>query len=206
MFNSKRILFIGSHPDDIEFGCGASISKIQRDYKDVEMKFLVLSNMKAHYRDKLMDECKESLEILGARDIEISSFKERKFNEQRQEICDYLFNLNKDYKPDIVFTHPIADLHQDHEIISKESLRVFKFSSIIGYEVPPSFYYNLTSNFYIKVNEMDVIRKQKSLSMYKTHKKKHYFNKRFIEAQLLKNGCSINTLYAEAFNILRLIC
>ena len=44
----------------------------------------------------------------------IGTFETRRFPEQRQEILEYLIQFNRTQKPDIIFTHTKADIHQDH--------------------------------------------------------------------------------------------
>jgi LmbE family N-acetylglucosaminyl deacetylase len=206
MLENKRILFIGSHPDDIEFGCGGIISSIKNKNN---LYCLTLARMNKYLKSPtLIDEHFESLKSLGIKEenITLSNYEERNFLKYRQEICDYLYEINSRIKPELVFTHPpLSDMHQDHETVSKEALRVFHHCGIIGFEVPPSFYYKYNPNFYYRISKEDVENKLKALSCYRTYKTKPYFSPDIIKAQLITNGNAVYTNYAERFTIIRLI-
>lgn len=203
-FRDEKICFIGAHPDDIELGCGALISNIIGRGSDI-LCITLSKNRNNHNNTNLIDEHVNSLASLNVPKgkIIVGDFITRSFFSSRQEICDYLFRLNKDHQPDIIFTHSFSDMHQDHEVVSKEVLRIFKQKTIIGFDIPPSSY-NFNPNFFFEVSEMDVNNKIKALKNYKTYKNKNYFLQDLIRAQLIKNGVQIQTSYAEAFDIIRL--
>ncbi len=63
LFKSKRVFFIGAHPDDIEIGCGALIANIQ---KSAEVFCITLSdNQKNPVLKNVVKEHNESMRILG---------------------------------------------------------------------------------------------------------------------------------------------
>ena len=66
------------------------------------------------WRSVLKSECRSSLETLGVKEYEILNFPRRHFPEKRQEILQYLYDLNQERNFDLVLTPSINDLHQDH--------------------------------------------------------------------------------------------
>ena len=101
LFSGKRILFLGAHPDDIELGCGALIAHIA---KKTEIHCITLSdNKKNPSLRNLLDEHFQSLKVLGVprERIIIGSFETRRFPQARQEILEYLIELNRKIEPDI---------------------------------------------------------------------------------------------------------
>lgn len=202
-FKNKKICFIGAHPDDIELGCGALISNIS---DKCNILCVTLSKNQNNTANKnLIKEHVRALTFLNIpeNNIILSDFDTRNFSNSRQKICDYLLNINKEYQPDIIFTHSFSDMHQDHEVVSKEVLRIFRQKTIIGFEISKSSY-NYTPNFFFEVSEKDVNNKIEALMRYKTYKDKDYFFQDAIKAQLIKNGITIGKKYAEAFDIIRL--
>ena len=63
--------------------------------------------------------------------------------------------MNKKYSPDVVFAHSGADLHQDHGTVTQESLRAFRGTSLLGYDVIRSSY-GFFPTLLIEVAEKDV--------------------------------------------------
>ena len=204
LFKGKRIFFIGAHPDDIEIGCGALIANIQNF---TEVFCITLSdNQKNPSLVNVVKEHNESMRILGIDEEHsfLESFETRRFIHSRQEILEYLFSMNKKYKPDMVFVHSNSDLHQDHGTVTQESLRVFRGTSLFGYDVIRSSY-GFFPTFLIEVNESDVEKKIEALSAYKTYKDIYYFAPELTRAIMVRNGAIAEKKYAEGFDILRII-
>ena len=59
MFEGKRILIVGAHPDDIEFGLGATLNQI----KDEEIKIVVFSTTTNLNGEKIIKELNNSMRI-----------------------------------------------------------------------------------------------------------------------------------------------
>jgi len=205
IMDDEIILMIGAHPDDIEFGCGAIISKLKNKKRII---CLTLSKMTNHKRTIfLVDEHRKSMEFLGItkeNDL-IMDFEERMFYERRQDICDVMYDIYKQFNPSIIFCHPVySDLHQDHEIVAKECLRIFRETTVFGYQNLPRYYYNYSPNVFFEVSKKDVYNKTKALEMYETYKDKNYFNPKLVESQLRSNGVIIGVEFAEAYHTSKL--
>ena len=53
----------------------------------------------------------------------------------RQEILAQLIALRRDGSYDLVFISSLHDIHQGHTTVAQEALRVFKYTTILGYEL-----------------------------------------------------------------------
>ncbi len=204
LFYGKRIFFLGAHPDDIELGCGALIAQIAG--KSEILCITLSDNQKNPALKNLVSEHYRSMAILGVpkEKIIISTFETRRFPHFRQEILEYLFDLNRQYEPEIVFVHTRADLHQDHSTVTDETLRAFRGTSILGYDVIRSSY-GFFPSFLVEVTEKDVDLKIKALAEYKTYLDKYYFKPEVTRATLIRHGVIAERPYAEGFDILRII-
>jgi LmbE family N-acetylglucosaminyl deacetylase len=200
----KRILFIGAHPDDIELGCGALISHID-DFTVIRCVTLS-DNQKNPQLKALPAEHFQSLQLLGVKteDIVLKDFETRRFPQFRQEILEYLIDLNKEFHPDVVFVHTRSDLHQDHVTTTEETLRAFRGTSVLGYDVIRSSY-GFFPTFFIEVIEKDVENKISALAQYKTYAGKYYFDENVTRATLIRHGALAEKKFAEGFDILRII-
>jgi len=204
LFYGKRVLFIGAHPDDIELGCGALIAKIV-NLADVFCVTLS-DNQKDPQLLHLMDEHYESMKILGVdkKHVIVQQFETRRFLHERQEILEYLYQLNHETLPNIVFVHSSADLHQDHGVTTQETLRAFRGTSIFGFDVIRSSH-GFFPSLLIEVAEREVEKKVSALHTYKTYKDKYYFDPQLTRAILIRNGALAERPYAEGFDILRIV-
>jgi LmbE family N-acetylglucosaminyl deacetylase len=204
LFHAKKICFIGAHPDDIELGCGAFIANLNGK---ADILCVTLSdNQKNPQLNHLVDEHYRSMSILGVpRDhIRLGEFVTRRFPELRQEILEYLYQLNHEYQPDIVITHTRADIHQDHQQTTEEVLRAFRGTTVLGFDALRSSY-GFFPHFLVEVSEKDVQRKLQALEEYSTYNDKYYFDEAVLRATLVRHGALAERPYAEGFDILRVI-
>ncbi len=203
-FFGQRVLFLGAHPDDIELGCGALIAHI---VNQTEVLCATLSdNQKNPDLSHLVEEHYESMAVLGVPEeqIVLGAFETRRFPHLRQEILEYLIQLKRSFKPEIVFVHTKADIHQDHQTVTEEALRAFRGTSVLGYDVIRSSY-GFFPSFLIEVSEADVDKKIAALSKYSTYASRYYFEPEITRATLVRNGAICERRYAEGFDILRIV-
>jgi LmbE family N-acetylglucosaminyl deacetylase len=203
-FYGKRVLFLGAHPDDIEIGCGALISNI---VGKADLMCVTLSdNQKNPELDHLVGEHQNSMRVLGVPEnrVVLGQFETRRFPQARQEILEYLIQINRTFKPEIVFVHTKADIHQDHGTLTEESLRAFRGTSVLGFDVIRSSY-GFFPNFLIEVSEKDVQTKIEALAQYTTYQNRYYFNADITRSTLIRNGAICERPFAEGFDILRIV-
>jgi N-acetylglucosamine malate deacetylase 1 len=204
LFYGKKVCFIGAHPDDIELGCGALISNI---FNRAEMMCVTLSdNQKNPALKNLVEEHYNSMAQLGLprENVLLESFTTRRFPQDRQEILEYLYQLNKKFHPEIVFTHTRSDIHQDHVQVTEEVLRAFRGTTVLGYDVTRSSY-GFFPHFLVEVTEKDLEHKIAALSQYSTYNDKYYFSPELIRATLIRHGALAEVPFAEGFDILRIV-
>jgi LmbE family N-acetylglucosaminyl deacetylase len=204
LFYGKKVCLIGAHPDDIELGCGAFISNIQGK---TDILCVTLSdNQKNPSHTHLVEEHYRSMAILGvSRDhIRMGTFVTRRFPELRQEILEYLYQVNHEYQPDIVITHTRSDIHQDHQQTTEEVLRAFRGTTVLGFDALRSSY-GFFPHFLVDVTPEDVEKKILALAEYSTYHDKYYFDSSVLRATLIRHGALAERPYAEGFDILRIV-
>ena len=205
---NKSILILAPHTDDAEFGCGGTIAKLIDEGNQVycaAFSACQQSVLKDFPADILIQEVKIASEVLGIKkeNLFLYDFEVRTFNFKRQELLDCILELKKKINPDFVFIPSVNDVHQDHFTVAQESLRAFKFSNLLCYELP---WNNLTFNTscFSVLNEKHINKKIESISKYQSQKHKSYASKEFIKSLAKVRGTQINTEYAECFEILRM--
>ncbi len=203
-FYGRRICFLGAHPDDIELGCGALIAQIAAK---TEILCVTLSdNQKNPQLSNLVDEHYCSMSVLGVKkeNVILGQFETRNFPHARQEILEYLIKLNHSFRPEIVFVHTKADIHQDHATVTGEALRAFRGTTVLGFDVLRSSY-GFFPNFLVGVTSAEVEKKIQALNEYKTYSGKYYFDPEVTRSTLKRHGALAEREYAEGFDILRVV-
>lgn len=204
IFYGKRVLFIGAHPDDIELGAGALIHHI---LPSSEVLCLTLSdNQKNPMLKKVVDELHASMQVLGVPvdRVIVEKFATRDFPDLRQDILEYLLKIRREFKPDVVFVHSRADIHQDHNVATEEALRAYRGTSVLGFDVVRSSY-GFFPHFLVEVNAKDVDKKIEALAQYNTYSDKYYFDPALLRATMVRHGALAERTYAEGFDILRIV-
>ncbi|MAX66223.1 MAG: PIG-L deacetylase family protein [Bacteriovoracaceae bacterium] len=127
----NNYLFIGAHPDDIEFGCGGTVAKLVK--AGHLCTFLIATNgdqgshsiPKTQLAQIRKQEAIEAAKTLGVNDV--------RFLELPDGLTHFTFDdkmamieLIRETKPYAVFTHSKFDHHPDHEIIHKLSIAAIK--------------------------------------------------------------------------------
>jgi LmbE family N-acetylglucosaminyl deacetylase len=203
-FFGKHVLFLGAHPDDIELGCGALLHHI---VNDTDVLCVTLSdNQKNPTLKNVVTELFDSMAILGVprEKVVVEEFTTRKFPDLRQEILEYLLEIRRNFRPDIVFTHTRQDIHQDHNVVTEEALRAYRGITVLGYDVVRSSY-GFFPHFLVEVTAEDVDKKIEALSMYKTYHDKYYFDTELLRATMVRHGALAERRFAEGFDILRIV-
>lgn len=210
IFSKKEnILLLAPHCDDIEFSCGATVSRLVGDGHNVRVAvFSFCEDSVPKHLDKniLRKEMPKAMMHLGISKENIIEYDYpvRRFPAYRQEILENMVLINKDYSPSLVILPCSQDIHQDHHTIYCEGLRAFKKSKIIGYEM---HWNNLMFNgrLFFTIKEENIIAKIKSISEYKSQLFRGLSDEDTFRSLAKIRGSQIGVKYAEAFEVIRWI-
>jgi bacillithiol biosynthesis deacetylase BshB1 len=108
------ILAFGSHPDDVELGCSATIAKEVQKGKKVGIIDLTRGELGTRGTAQTRDEeSKSAAKILGVLVRENLEFADGFFINDRQHQLEVIKIIRK-YRPEIVMCNAIDDRHIDH--------------------------------------------------------------------------------------------
>lgn len=206
----KKVLVLAPHTDDGEIGCGGTIARFIEEGSEVY--YVAFSSARKSLKERGLDEntlvkeVKNATKILGikSQNLILLDYNVREFPAKRQEILDDLIKLRNEIKPDIVFTPSLNDIHQDHATIAHESLRAFKNITILGYEEPWNNIEFQTRTFFLLKKEY-IETKVKALYCYESQRHRKYLDKDFMFSLARTRGVQIESEYAEAFEVMRLV-
>lgn len=205
----NKVLVLAPHTDDAEFGCGGTISKLIENGSEVFIATFSACEKSVPREfppDVLIHEFKRATSILGVPEekLYLFGYDVRVFNERRQDILQDIISLRNEINPDLVLLPASSDIHQDHATVSNEGIRAFKFTSILGYEMPWNNLSFHTSSF-VFLEDKHIDNKIEALKEYKSQAKRPYSNEEFIRSLARTRGVQISTRYAEAFEVIRWI-
>ena len=196
----KNILALAPHTDDVELGCGGLLRK----YKDSNIFVLAFSLAPMVSEGNIKQEFERAVEFIGA-EHELLNFQPRTFRESQQELLDYLWQFNKDKHFDLVLCPSSYDNHQDHEVVRDEACRIFKHTTILGYETPWNNR-QFHTDLFVTLTQQQINEKMQMISYYKSQYDRFMFRHEEYALHLAKiRGLQVKSEYAEAFQVIRCV-
>lgn len=199
-----RILAIGPHPDDLEYGCGGTLFKMSRRGHKISLLVMTRGEMggKPDFRQK---EQEKAAKILKA-DLFWGRFSDTQIPLEKETINTIEFFIKK-IKPDLIFTPFHNDTHQDHRTVSQATITATRYvRNVLFYEVPTTVDFSPSSVF---VDIGDMI--DDKMSLLKAHKSQVFSTRvadltilESVKAAALFRGFQNRVKYAEGFVPLRL--
>ena len=202
--NVKSVLALPPHTDDIELGCGGTLSRLSENGTNIHVVNFSLS--KNHDDDdgsEVKKEFENSMKILGAT-YEMLNLPTRRLPSYRQEILEYLYKLNKKHDFDVVFCHSSFDQHQDHQTVQQEAFRAFKKTTILGYELPWNCM-QFSTDLFVKLDKKHIQDKLTLLECYKSQEHRAFINKQYVGDIARTRGLQVDAKYAECFEVIRAV-
>jgi LmbE family N-acetylglucosaminyl deacetylase len=132
-----RILAIGAHPDDIEFGCGGTLIKYARQGHEV---FLLVMTEGSAGGDSAIrhQEQEESGRILRARNLFWGDYPDTAIPLDRA-LIQRVEQVIREAQPDFIFVHYYDDTHQDHRHLATSTITATRYTrNVLFYEGPTS--------------------------------------------------------------------
>ena len=127
----------------------------------------------------------------------------RHFPEHRQEILEILVSLKKQIEPDVVLLPSSYDFHQDHQLITNEGKRAFRFCTILGYESALKTL-PLLHTCFIKIQSRHLAKKIEASKCYKSQAFRRSWDGDVLLGLAKTRGLQIHETLAEAFEVIQI--
>ena len=208
-----KVLCIGVHPDDIEFGMGATLAKhISLNH---EVYAIILTDGE---RDKFRNYIKSE----DRRQESINAFKILGYQEEinflnlskvtvEQPTIRILEECINSFKPDRIYTHSRNDRHQDHRNCSYAVLSAGRYiNEILLYEVY-SVFPEFSPNYVVNITKELLDLKIKANLQFKSQFNNTELIAKMIEGVAIRNSFLTYALqadeihYSEAFEIAKIV-
>ena len=199
----KRILAIGSHPDDIEFGCAGTLISCADQGHDV---FLLVMTKGRHggEPDTREQEQLAAKKIMDARKVFWGGYEDTQITLGKNAI-ETIEAVLKEVRPDVTFCHYKEDTHQDHRHLTKATMSATRYvPNVLLYEGPTT--HNFTPHVFMDI-EKTLERKIAALGAHQSQvMRTNIKDMSIIEiARSCANfrGIQGRVKYAEAFHAVR---
>jgi LmbE family N-acetylglucosaminyl deacetylase len=202
----RSVLALGSHSDDIEIGCGATLLALTGTRPEIEVTWVVLGAEGERER-----EARASAEaFMGAAtrsEVIVHGFRDGFFPYVGGDVKDVFEELKSRLEPDLILTHARHDLHQDHRLVCELTWNTWRDHLILEYEIPKYDGDLGTPNVFVPISE-EVARKKVRLVLdtFESQLAKHWFDQQLFLGLMRVRGMEGRSPsgYAEAFTCRKL--
>ena len=210
-----KVLFLIAHPDDEAYGPYGTMVNLVRQGHDVTV-FCICNGERPGSKEVSAGRVfgyKDNCEIAGVKwKIQNNADLTLEYSDTVSNVCGII----EHFEPEVVYTHNISDLNNDHRIVAEACLVACRpkpnstVKELYFFEIPSSTDWTFNQvqpafepNTYVELNEDVMKLKQIALSRYDTETYE-YPDARSVEAMttLAKyRGYQVGYNYAEAFKL-----
>ncbi len=202
-----NILAIGSHPDDIEIGCGGALLRHRAQGDQVKMLVLTGGGRGGDINSgnlvfTRMKEAKAAADLMDSQLI-LWDYTDTEIPET-YALVEKIERIINEFKPDRVYIPYGQDTHQDHRVtsnVAKSACR--KVKQILEYEEPSS-YNSFTANYWVDISPY-IERKLDAIKQHVSQGHKEILKAKSIEGLNLYRGYQAGTMYAEGFSTFKFL-
>lgn len=201
------VLALGAHCDDIEIGCAGTLRTLAARYPRLQQHWVTFTS-----EAEREPESRAAAERLFADDrrpqLHFERFRASYFPDQWAAIKDAFEAVRRQVRPDVIFTHQLADRHQDHRIVAELTWNTFRDHLVLEYEIPKYEGDLGHPNLYVPLSREAVDAKVATLlACFPSQHGRSWFSEDTFRAQLRLRGieCNAPEGYAEAFHARKVV-
>lgn len=205
--NVHSVLCLGSHADDIEIGCGGTLLRLLAAQPRLQVCWVVLSAAGVR-RAEAEESARRFLAHAVDPQVIVRDFRDRFFPYQGEAIKEFLHELSASVAPDVIFTHRLADRHQDHRHVAEWTWNAFRDHLILEYEIAKYEGDLGQPNVFVPLDEAICRQKIDLLSRsFPSQQSKPWYTPDTFWALLRLRGleCHSPSRFAEAFHAAKIV-
>jgi LmbE family N-acetylglucosaminyl deacetylase len=198
MLNGRSIVALGAHPDDLEFGCGATLAKLASF--GIEIHALVMTKGGQGLEGKFdrVRESENALRMLGVRTVTQYDFPDTRLPEHLNELIAVIELAVEKHDPVRVYTMFDADRHQDHRAVYKASaVACRRVAQVMSYETPSS-YPNFVPTLFEPIEHF-LEQKVDALKMHESQSDRFYMQEEKVRSAAHFRGVQVDVGPSEGF-------
>jgi LmbE family N-acetylglucosaminyl deacetylase len=206
LLGSKRALFVGAHPDDIEFRAGGLVYLLRK--RGAELVFAIATRggkglawpLRRHLERLRTRHQLRAAEILGSIEVVFYDYPDGALRDLVEPLTQDLISLIDARAPDVVLCWDpqfVSAPHPDHKAAADAASRAAR-------DVKACFYGAPTPNLWVALDKEAVRAKIRAIRAHATEAPPLYFDlraRKWLLAWMAKEGARIGCDYAETFRI-----
>ncbi|OGW17818.1 MAG: hypothetical protein A3G93_02750 [Nitrospinae bacterium RIFCSPLOWO2_12_FULL_45_22] len=146
-----NILALGSHPDDIEFGCAGTLLRFSQKGHAVYLMVLTYGEMGGEKEQRCQEQMVSS-RILRAQDVFWGGYADTGIN-LNNGLITHVERVLARIRPDFIFVNYFEDTHQDHRYLAQATISATRYiKNVLFYEVPTT--QNFTPNVFVEIGDV----------------------------------------------------
>ena len=212
MFGGKargplEILCLGSHPDDIEIGCGGTILRLACEHPGSVVHWVVFCG-DGPRGEEARQGATRFAGGSGLKEPVLHTFPDGALPFHGAEVKATFEQLKQAVSPDLIFTHNRQDAHQDHRMVAELTWQTFRNHMILEYEIPKYDGDLGTPSVFVPLSrELCQQKVGFILNAFPSQQEKHWFREDIFFSLMRLRGmeCAAPTGYAEAFYSRKLV-
>ena len=198
---NMKIIAIGAHPDDIEFGCAMRILH-HVENGDTVIGIICSDGEKGGEKETRLKEAENAAKTMGIKKLYNLCFPDTNFPDMII-VKDAIEKIINKENPSVVYTHFKEDAHQDHRIVAQASaIACRKVPNILTYKAPSTISASFHPHLFHIGSEEDFQKKEDILKIHQSQIKKYGrfdLEKLRIESKFYASSINHPKLYAEPF-------
>ncbi len=200
-----NVLAIGAHPDDIEYGCGGTLTLYAQKGHDVYL-FVATDGALGGEAAIRRREQEDSAVVMGVRKVFWGGYPDTEVPYNR-ELIVRIESVIRQARPSMIFVNSPDDTHQDHRNLAQAAVSATRYvPNFLFFEVPST--QNFTPNCYTNIDKV-LDRKLASLEAHRSQVTKTNIEDLTILELAVScanfRGIQARVRYAEAFQSVRLL-
>ncbi len=144
-------------------------------------------------------------DFVGLDEVEVLNLTDTRLSDDAVLLTEAIESMIEKINPDIIFTHSIHDLHQDHQAVYYATIRAARSLqlTILCYE-SPSVTQDFRPTYYIDVGKY-VNVKIFAIRRHWNQQKKRYTKSELVRGKMAYRGGQVNVDYAEGYEVVRML-
>jgi LmbE family N-acetylglucosaminyl deacetylase len=201
-----NVLCLGAHADDIEIGCGGTLLYLKSMLPRLRFHWVVLSA--SGLRGQEAARAAETFTAGCDKEVVLKDYRDGFLPYHGSQVKDFFEQMERQVKPDLIFTHWNGDAHQDHRLASELTWNTFRDHFILEYEIPkydgdmgrPTVFVPLQAS--LCDNKVDYL-----FDAFESQRAKPWFGRETFMGLMRLRGMESNSpsRYAEAFHCRKLV-
>jgi LmbE family N-acetylglucosaminyl deacetylase len=192
-----EVLCVGAHPDDVEIGCGGTLLRLA-ERPELHLNVAVLTGTP----ERAGESSAALQDFVPGVKTHFAAFPDGRLPAHWDAVKEYLEDLARHCRPQLVLTHRVDDAHQDHRTLGVLVTTVWRDALVLHYEIPKWDGDMSSPSHYVGLSREEARRKVDLLDRHFPSQRVHdWWDDEVFLGLMRLRGMECRQPYAEAFQV-----